>query len=72
MRPDHPLRLRAQTLATSNNANMAVSQLRMPAKKLTFQTNDLDLILKNGDIIFKDHLDKWTLRTLWYECLSLC
>lgn len=66
MRPDHPLRLRAQTLAASNNANMAVCQLRMPAKKITFQTKDL--ILKNGDINCKDHLDEWTLMTVRCEC----
>lgn len=54
MHPDHPLRLHAQTLATSNNANMAVRQMKMLAKKITFQTNDLDMIFKNGDINFKD------------------
>lgn len=46
MHPDHPLRLCAQTLAASNNANMAVCQLRMPGKKNTFQTNGVDMISK--------------------------
>lgn len=53
MCPDHPLRLHAQTLATSDNANMAVCQMKMSAKK-TFQTNKLDMILKSGDINFED------------------